>query len=313
MENTKNSLYGKIKNFLHEIKNGEKMIDFLPSATLHNMLHWFSEKDRTGIGIFEDCLYKMSDMKWSNFDDYKQENPVNQISLHGAMYKAFLDIYTKYLSINLDNPFLNQIPSVKPITLSWEEYAKLPKKYRGIWEQTDDGYVLNITKKPMVIIVSKQHKERLKQLLKRASILLPVIHKEAMPDIDFGGKLQLFETPSKTAVFPNSISAKRINDEQLKTVKEMYDIFIEISKITFPIRTPVSVRETSGALQIFYEYVSEQKQKGIFVNAKNKINAAQIQTQNELQKAEQKYMHEYKNLRNNVINTLKQQTNVTIK
>ena len=310
----------KIKNFLHEIKNGEKMKDFLPSTTLYNMLHHFSKKNAKGIAIFEDCLYKISDMKWLNFDDYKEDNPANQVLLHGAMYKALLDIYKKYLGFNLDDPFFNQYPSVKPIALSWDEYIKLPKKYRGIWEQTDEGYVLNITKQPMVIIVIKKQKNRLKQLLKRADILLPVIYKEKTPDIDFGGKLQLFETPSKTAVFPNSISAKCINDEQLNTIKEMYDIFIEISKITLPVRTLVSVQQTSGAPQIFAEYVKEQKRKNIFINTKEQINAAKTQEQIELQKVKQKYeqnakniKEEYRKLHTEMLNALKQQTDVKIK
>lgn len=310
----------KIKNFLHEIKNGEKMKDFLPSTTLYNMFHHFSKKNAKGIAIFEYCLYKISDMKWRNFDDYKEDNPVNQLLLHGAMYKSLLDIYKKYLGFNLDDPFFNQHPSVKPIALSWDEYIKLPKKYRGIWKQTDEGYVLNITKQPMVIIVLKKQKNRLKQLLKRADILLPVIYKEKTPDIDFGGKLQLFKACSESAFVSNSISANCVNDEQLNTIKEMYDIFIEISKITLPVRTFVSVQQTSGALQIFDEYVKEQKRKNIFINTKEQINAAKTQEQIELQKAKQKYEQntknineEYRKLHTEILDALKQQTDVKIK
>lgn len=311
---------GKILKFLHEIQNGEKMKEFLPSATFNNMLHSFSKKNIKGMGIFENCLYQISDMKWRNFDDYKQENPANQLLLHGMMYKALLDIYTKYLGINLDDPFLVQRPSVKPIALSWDEYKKLQKKYRGIWKQTDEGYVLNITKQPMVIVVQKQYKDKLKQLLKRADMLLPVIYKETMPDIDIGGKLQLFEAPTRPAFVSNSISANRVSDEQLKTINELYDIFMEISKITVPVRTRVSVCETSGALNIFNEYHDELTRKNIFVKTNDESKAVQAQKQIELQNAKRKYKKDTKNINakythmhNEMIALLKLQTDVNIK
>ena len=309
----------KILKFLHERQNGEKMKDFLPSTTFNDMLHSFSKKNTKGISIFENCLYQISDMKWLNFVDYKQENPANQLLLHGMMYKALLDIYTKYLGINLDDPFLVQRPSVKPIALSWDEYQKLQKKYRGIWKQTDDGYVLNITKQPMVIVVQKRYKDRLKQLLKRADMLLPVIYKETMPDIDIGGKLQLFEASTRPAFVSNSISVNRVSNEQLKTINELYDIFIEISKITFPIETKISNDKTSGALNIFNEHMDELTRKNIFVKTKDKTKAIQVQKQIELQDTARKYQKDteninakYTHLHNEIITLLKQQTSVNI-
>ena len=78
-------------------------------------------------------------------------------------------------------------------------------------------------------------------------------------------------------------------DEQLKTINELYDIFIEISKITVPVRTYVSILETSGALNIFNEYHDELTRKNIFVKTNYESKAVQAQKQIELQDAKRKY------------------------
>ena len=91
------------------------------------------DTDRTRLvdGAIENML---NAMKWAGINHTEgvmlddNGNVVQKGDCGPYIQSERLDIYKKYLGFNLDDPFFNQYPSVKPIALSWDEYIKLPKK-----------------------------------------------------------------------------------------------------------------------------------------------------------------------------------------
>ena len=264
---------------VHEMENAESLKHMSPQTTIYDIEHQFSSKrkfDFRVLSVFDMTLKKQAYVYHAalNHRAYTDTNPQNQVLMHGILFDALLNMYLIHFKKCFDNILLSDFRDNntinKKVIIDFIEYNNLPKRYRGIFVQYDsDHYVLNVPYKNMVMTYNKKDKAKLKKLLLRAKMLIPVIYKtkKTVPDMDFGGMLQFYEhaMPESPAFVSDSADAKRVTDEQLKTIHELHDIFVEIAKITLPVETKVKTE----ACDVYYEYKREQEQKGAVLHTYN--------------------------------------------
>ena len=267
--------------------NAEEIAKMLPYSIYYDMEYHFArnkqpkgfQKQDTRYSIFANAFVNQLFVAQAiNLEAYQKRNPLNQVLSHGIVYKALFDMYMRYTTKTFDNMYLlmeQKDYKNDKVIISLSEYESLPKKYRGIFsEYKQDKYILNISYNDMVISYANKDKSRLEQLLNRAQCTIPDIYREPEPDIDMGGILQIYEQPN---FYPDSAYAKRVSDVQLNAIRELHDIFVEISKITLPCLTlterkqkirPNVIGRKDSARDIYNEYLQECAQRNVVYNAR---------------------------------------------
>ncbi len=322
--------FRKFKQDMHEIENAEKLQSISPMTTVYDICHQFAYKHQNtpnSVSLFESVLKKQPHVYHTalNHQAYDSENAHNQLILHGVLFNALFNVYMSHFKKGFDNIFLltgalgNKFDENRPM-ICFTEYAKLPKRYRDIFVRYNcDNYTLNAPYTDMIIKYNKKNKSKLEKLLLRAKMLIPVLYKEKnshykVPEDD--RVYLLNEAIPEPAFVPDSASAKCITDEQLNTVKELHDIFVEIAKITTPIQTNVAP-ETRD---VFLEFKKEMEQKDIFVKASDAVKHAKAHHEESLANAEHVFNQKkqaidtnYKHMREDLFEMLSEQTSVRIK
>jgi hypothetical protein len=281
--------FRKFKHDVHELDNAEKLKTMLPSSTVYDMQHNFSNRKKNGTctDIFDKVLNNQPLIGDVSFVSgaYPSQNAQNQVLYHGIIFNALFNVYMRYVKKGFDSIPLSEAQKATPnarIIIDFIEYDDLPKRYRDIFVQYDaDHYMLNVTNSEMVIAYSNKNKQKLESLLLRAKMLIPVIYKHKSeivwndePEAEnhnlwTGTKVQV------PAFVKDSPFAKLVNDEQLATVRELHDIFVEISKITLPIAT--KRREDSAAFDKIAEIHKEYNQYDIFLRAQKQVKESKAQ------------------------------------
>ena len=262
---------GKILKILQEHDNAKQIADLYPYAIYYDMEYHFVRHPNADVknSIFAFTLFHQPFVDEAcDRNRYCFSNPQGKVLMHGIIYKALFNIYMEYIKKSFDSVLLADIQkqyNKDKIIIDFISYYELPKKYRGIFVQYDkDNYILNIPYNNMNIAYNKKNKTKLEQLLERAKMLIPVIYREPTPDIDFGGTFKVYENPFYV---PDSKTAQRVSDEQINAILDLHDIFVEISKITLPLRTYPN--KYARAYKILDEYYKEQNQQGIVYKTKN--------------------------------------------
>lgn len=313
----------------HELNNGEKLKNMLPHSIFYTMCHFFAEKNIGNDTITvngqkqQKIVIKKNlnnsifgrEVKQQPFTDlvfdtnfYQEQLPQNQVLLHGIIYKALLNTYLSHFKKPFDNVLLSDFQN-KDTHISYETYKNLPKKYRGIFVRYDtNSYILNTPTKNMFFAFNKKNKKTLEELLLRAQKLIPVIYKENKED------------STAPAFVKESSAAKRVSDEQLRTIQELQDIFTQISKITFPVISQKDTGKNTNAQDIYNEYLDMQNRKSIFYTAYNYLKSAKQLKESTISKAQKefdliKYKAEraYKELHQNTAKILQRKTSVKIR
>jgi hypothetical protein len=263
----------KIFKTIKEHNNAQEIANIYPYTIFYDMLHIFAQKSNNNKkhlanseSFTKALLEQPFFSKAMDSYEYKTHNPQNKVLMHGIMYYALYNLYMKHVKKGFNSVLLSdsqkQYNSSKLI-IDFTVYDYLPKKYRGIFVPYDsDNYILNTPYKNLTLAYNKKNKDKLEKLLERAKMLIPVIYKEPTPDADFGGVLQIYEQPAFTH---DSRDANRVSDEQLKTILELREIFIDISNITLPIAT--TPNHETNAYHILDEYINEKKQEDIVFEA----------------------------------------------
>ena len=263
----------KIIWFVKERNNAKKLAEIKPYAIYHDMVHYFSKNKKPhtvfldGSNVFTKSFLKQPVIEQIfSHTEYTQQNPQTMVLWHGIIYKALFDMYMKYTNAPFDSYYLSKEQFEHKSDrqkISIADYKKLPRKYRQLFtiNKYTNTYVLNNYENDMQFVIKKSQKSDIEHLLTRARTLIPVVYHEPIPDMDIGG-LKIFETPH---IYDSSY---RVSNEQLNAVKELHDIFEQISKITFP--CAVSQKHTA----IFDEYMKEHNQQDIVLQTyKAKRNA----------------------------------------
>ena len=270
-----------------ERRNAEQVAKILPYSIYYDMEYHFArnkqpkgfQKQDKRYSIFANAFVNQPFVAQAiNLEAYQKRNPLNQVLSHGIVYKALFDMYMRYTTKTFDTIYLlmeQMNYKNDKVIISLSEYESLPKKYRDIFlKYKQDKYILNVSYNDMVISYANKDKPKLEQLLKRAQYLIPNIYREAEPDIDMGGILQIYEQPN---FYPDLAYAKRVSDTQLNTIHELHDIFVEISQITLPCLTlkerkqkirPNVIERKDSARDIYNEYLQECAQENVVYNAR---------------------------------------------
>ena len=277
----------KYKHIVLQRDNAYKLGDMYPKAVFNDMQHNFTlQKDNdfsqtNQIPMLESYLTHTDDC-WAHYINYKQYNPQNQVLLHAMAYKKLIEIYKKHL----DKPFEKYGITTKPTSneipvLSAQEYKNLAKRYRGAFRKYDDNlYILSAPYKPMRIKSVSYEDVYVVRLLQKAEQLVSKIYRETdQPDIDFGG-MKIYEKNNKPrpAFVKDSFEAMLVSDEQLKTIRELHSVFVEISRFTIPCSVYIPSKESvhtsapvSGAWRIYEEYEKEQTRQGTYLRSRKKL------------------------------------------
>ena len=251
--------------------NAKELAQILPRQTHSDMQEAFSAQKGYNVANHDSFIEALLEEPFitPSFmgSGYKKHNPQNQVLSHGTVYNALFTLYMRNVKTGFDSVLLyaeQQKYRHQKVIIDYITYDNLPKKYRGIFVKYDnDSYVLNIPYGDLTISYNKKNKAKVEKLLERAKMLLPVIYKEPTPDIDFGGLLQICSGPD---FVKDSRSANRVTDEQLNTVRELHDIFVELAKITFPRATFPRFRD-SAAYRLLLEHEKERNQHDVVHNA----------------------------------------------
>ena len=181
--------FRKFKQDMHEVENGEKLTTMSPQITVYDMYHQFSSLDKRhgadAVKIFGNILEKQPNIYHYalNNQAYSEENAQNRVLMHGILFKTLFNMYLNHFKKGFDNIFLEMDSlsddcKVERISLFYQQYYQLPKRYRGIFVQYDaDSYVLNVPHADMIIGYNKKNAKKLEALLLRAKMLIPVIYK----------------------------------------------------------------------------------------------------------------------------------------
>lgn len=281
-------MFKMFKQDAHELGNADILAKMYPSTTMHDIHHEFFFNKKTSqeaASIFDNVLKHMPDVYHLalNHSAYVEENAQNKLLLHGILFNALFNVYLKHFKKCFDNVLLSDLPEPESENMCYSlsekrpgtnrtiinfiDYNKLPKRYRCLFVQYDaDHYTLNIPNAKMVIAYNKKIKSTIEKLLLRAKMLIPVIYKTnaAFPEANFGGMLQIYDkNPKSPAFMSDSTSAKRVSDEQLIAVRELHDIFVELAKYTFVIKTD----NQDKARDVYDEYMRETNQKDTVLSA----------------------------------------------
>lgn len=268
--NKLSQIFQKWKDMSHQSKNAQELKRIVPVVTLYDMCHQFvmqeNRQKKASTTAFFDTINKQTFVADKFFSKcYSDDCPEKQVVRHGIVFNALFNMYMKYTTKSFENAILydSQINYLDDkITVSLQEYNKMPKCYRSAFVNFDDCYVLNTSYNNLVITYNNKNKKKLEELLYRAKTLIPAIYQED-------------KIANKTFD-----STKPVSDEQLKIIRTLRDTFMEISKITFPIKT--IKQSDSAALDIFKEYVKESNQKNIFMNTLKVINMAEMHKQQKI-------------------------------
>ena len=283
-----------ISQILKEKNNVKEIAKMYPCVVCYDMIYNFVRnkkprgflklKDEDGNTRFIRALYNQPFTEIAlNTTEYQMQLPQNQVRLHGIIYNALFNIYVKYVKKSFDSVYLilpQMQHNTNKIVIDSSEYNNLPRQYRNLFvKYYHDNYVLNTNYTDMVLSYANKNKLKLEQLLKRAQGLIPCIYREPEPDIDLGGTLKIYEQPD---FYPDLASAKWVSTEQLNTIRELHDIFVEISKITLPCLTltekkqkirPNVIETKDSAHDLYNKYLKEQAQKNIVYHTKEKYTA----------------------------------------
>lgn len=327
--------FRKFKHDVHEMDNAEKLKTMLPRTTVYDMGHIFAHRTHNGApaSIFDKALEKQPYVYHTAFNsaEYTTENARNQVLFHGIMFKELFDVYTTYLKKPFDNCLLSPLfidikqNQDKRFLIDFIQYKQLPKRFRGIFVKYDeDNYILNIPNPVMTITYNKKDRQKLEKLLLRAKMLIPVIYKDVSSIIwddepDAEDHNLWTGTKVRTPAFvKNSPSAKCVSDEQLATIRELHNIFIEIAKITLPVAT--KQKENSGALEILEELNKECYQREIFVRAQDEAKNLKAdhdeiikKSYKTFKKRKKQLKTNYREFRSDLLAMLAKETGVNIK
>lgn len=223
--------FDKIGSAINTSELKERLKNMSPRAIFYDMCHFFAtQKIKNGeraTSVFSALIEGRAYLSPFSLAKYEQENTEQQIFLHGTMYKTLYEIYTEHLK--KETCLIKQ-------KLSYDEYKKLPKKYRGIFYKADNQtYVLKISTKEMIIAYNKKNKEKLNELLNRARNLIPFV---------WGS----IDKKTKDAQLESRIEA----------IKSLHDIFVEIAKKSVPVK--IKSDKQSSAQALYAEYVSDFRQ-----------------------------------------------------
>ena len=279
----------KLQRWQKDVNNIQMLKNLLPTAIIFDMCHVFSNSKKltnsNALSLFDLTVKKLADSQSFLYPErYKELVAQNQVLVHGIIFKALYDIYTQYSKRAFENilPYeLKTDPQNERIIISFLDYAKLPKCYRGIFTAYDsDNYVLNIPHTNITMAHNKKNRNSLEKLLQRAKLLIPVIYKEGhiqsytMPAPDAENEQIILESGHEGPAFVSECSSNNyVTDEQLNTICELRDIFIEISKITTPVITKRN--KNTSAKAIYEEYLEQLSHTNIFVNATKTLKTAE--------------------------------------
>ncbi len=270
----KDQKMGKILKILQEHDNAKQIAAVYPYSIYYDMVYHFARQPLfdTKNNIFATTLFHQPFVEEAcDRERYSFSNPQGKVLMHGIIYKALFNIYMEYVKKSFDSVLLADIQkqyNKDKIIIDFISYNDLPKKYRGIFVPYDnDNYILNVPYNKMNIAYNKKNKTRLEYLLKRAKMLIPVIYREPSPDLDLGGTFKVYTNP---CYVPDSKAAQKVSNEQLYTIHELHDIFVEISKITLPLQ---NVPHTGkNAYKILNEYITEQNQQDTVYKMQTGLN-----------------------------------------
>lgn len=326
--------FRKFQQDVHEMDNADQLNAVSPQTTIYDMYHYFmgsqkgTHKDSTWMSAFDKTLNKQPHVYHAALNNaaYSKENPQNKVLLHGILFKALFNIYMKHVKKGFDNVLLSEIQlnlnEEDRQIIDFVEYNNLPKRFRGIFVKYDaDHYVLNAPHSKIIITYKKQNRNKLEALLLRAKMLIPVIYKEKLME-SHGSELLAKRIQQANITTPafvlDSPSAKCVSDEQLKTVHELRDIFIEIAKISLP--KIITQKENVAAKEIYAEYTQEIHQQDIFVRTQNEAKELKINQDNIIKNAYKAFKRKKKQLKANyreyhseLMNMLANETGVRIK
>lgn len=303
---------------IHEHENAQKLNTMQPHAIFYDICNVFTkQKIRKGfinIVDFYTIIKKQPFiMKAFSTQEYSDNLPQNKVLLHGIIYDALFNIYTSFLKKSFGNDLLPE-PNTNQTIIDSDKYKDLPKSLRGIFVKYDNNnYILNAPDTDIVIAFNKKNKKQLEQLLLRAKKLIPVIYKtktEQESNVWDNGTLipgQKFTTPAFVWATKDSLSAKLVNDEQLNTINELHDIFMQIATIAYPISTKRN--EQSVAKNIYDSYQKEAQKSNIFYTAKFMVDKAQSVREEQIAKINSDYAKTH----NEIMDYLKQQTHTNMK
>lgn len=275
-----------ISQILKEKANAKELSKIYPCSVCYDMIHNFVHakkphgylKQQDGDTYFVQALYKQHFVGMAlNTTEYQMQLPQNQVLLHGIIYNALFNIYVKYAKKSFDSVHL-VLPQMQQdegkTVLDWDEHNDLPRQYRDLFlKYYREHYVLNTNYGNMVMSYANKNKGKLEILLKRAQELIPAIYREPTPNVDFGGAVQIYDSPDFVG---DSKDARRVTDRQLNTIRELHDIFVDISKISLPCPTlaprkqhvrPSIIATKESANVLYNKYLQEQAQQNIVYNA----------------------------------------------
>ena len=312
---------------LFEPSNAEKLAKMPANAIYFDMCHAFSEqklkKAKPSISAFGDTIRNQPFIEFAfAAHNYPDTNPQNQVLTHGIMYNALYNVYITHLKKCFD------VQKKSPTEiLCFPDYHQIPKRYRGVFFPFDKEswfYALNDSAKDLVIGYNKKNRKELERLLSNAKNLIPLIYKEICnePDTNACDVLQFYQNPqnetknfSGPAFVPDDDKKQEITDMQLKTIQQLHDIFVQIAKISFPVK-PID-KGHHGAQKIYETYQDETNRKNIFwlayENQKNVIkhkNAAISEMKNAFKTGVQSVNRDYADFRSKLLQILAQQTKV---
>ncbi len=309
------------KQDMQELDNAEKLNQITPYITMCDIHHQFlynkHYSNQTGV-LFDQILEKepYASKTALNYKAYTEENAQNKVLIHGVLFNSLFNVYLNHFKKGFDNVLLTNLPERESddmcyflskerpgsnrTIIDFIEYEKLPKRYRCLFVQYDDDhYTLNIPHAEMMIAYNKKNKSKIEKLLLRAKMLIPVIYKEQ---------------PLNSVVDPTS--AKRVSNEQLNTVRELHDIFVEIAKITFPVETDTNAKSRD----VYNEYIHETNQKDTVLSAcrmdkedkQFRDNAINEERKNFISQ-KKAFKQQYKNNRATLLQSLAENISVRIK
>lgn len=214
--------------------------------------------------------------------NYRKSNAQNKVLTCGIFFENLYNAYVKYLNIELTNPVLKNDKQFlsNPIKISDIEYYLMPKRYRGLFaEQDKSHYILRNHDEPLevsqVFTVAKYKSQELEELLIKARTLIPTIYKTKWVDIP--SNKGITKTVKEPDFAPkHAFSARFANDDQLKTVQTLCEIFEKIDTMTTTYQRPEYRLEYRynelypryGAQNLYEEYQKELDQKNQYLRVK---------------------------------------------
>ena len=264
--------------------------------------------------IFSKALSKTADAALPFV--YENTNPHNQVTICQIFFDQLYWEYIEHLTTKIKNDRLptsgsNPYTENKSrITIGFNEYEEMPKKYRGVYSKYRyeyTNYFLNEHFAPYKIcIVKPSNKQKMESLLLQAADLIDKIQKLA-PNTIF---------PRYWFVKDDSPEANVVTKEQVDTIKKIYNIFVKLDGITEPgfkhtyAHAGEKHRPRHGARDVYNEYQNELSHKNRFWRAQQEIINAKMKREMQIHNAEKIAKNaesKYKEMYQSIIDNVKKQ------